>query len=361
MKKGIVDKLFFPRDGDQEHFRALDGLRGIAVLLVMFSHSSNIFVWFHHTLDFTEAGKLGVYLFFILSAYLLDRQIALAIKNGTANSRYWANYLLRRFLRIFPLFFIALLFNYFLYRNGSPYPIQIEDLEDIKQHLLLQRGKRVFWSIPVEFIYYFISPLLLYAIGKLTSWKPLMFMLATFWIIAAVGFITNPLDLAPTSTLKYLPIFLVGTLISVAEVMSNVFSNINDRDSKRWDVLAILAILLLVFTFRTVYRDLYNSDYPYHDEQYFLLYSVLWGILLIVAKNSNGVVNRILKFKPLRFIGVISFSAYLFHIPILNFVADSGYFPHKLRMYFFILITVAFSTITYLLVERPLSKVRLKR
>ena len=356
----LLNKIFFPKDHKPDHFKALDGIRGIAVLLVMFSHSSNIFVWFHDKMNFTETGKLGVYLFFLLSAYLLDRQIAIALKNGQATWRYWANYLMRRFLRIYPLFFIALLFNYWLVRSGSEYPIQIVDWNDIGQHLLLQRGKRVFWSIPVEFIYYFISPLILLVIGRITKWNPMLFLLGIFLMIAAVVFFTSPLELKPTNTVKYLPIFLIGTLISLAEVMSNAFDKLNKDEKWRWDILAFSAMLVLVLTFRSIYRNYYDALYPFHDEQYYLLYSVLWGILLIVAKNTTGLTNRILSFKPLRFVGVVSFSAYLFHIPVLNFVAYSDYFPHKLRMVIFVILTLLFSTVTYLLVERPLSRIRLK-
>ncbi len=356
----LTSKFFFSRDDRPDHFKALDGLRGIAVLLVMFSHSSNIQVWFHHTLNFTETGKLGVYLFFLLSAYLLDRQIVIALQEGRADLRYWMNYLLRRFMRIFPLFFLALLFNYALYSNGSPYPIHIVDWQDIFDHLMLQKGKRVFWSIPVEFIYYFISPVLLFLIGKLTNWKPLLYTVATFFLIVVIGFFTQPLELSNINTIKYLPIFLIGTLLSVTEVMGNAFASMKGTDQRNWNRLAWLSFLVIILTFRVIAREFYGSNYPFHEQEYYLLYAMLWGIMLVIAKHSASSWNRFLCWKPLRFIGVISFSAYLFHIPILNFCAESGVFPHKLRMVFFVLLTVLFSTVTYLLVERPLSKVKLK-
>jgi len=64
---------------------ALDGLRGVAVLFVLLSHTSPYFPSIHPAFNFKGAGKYGVYLFFLLSAYLLDRQIALAMRRGERN------------------------------------------------------------------------------------------------------------------------------------------------------------------------------------------------------------------------------------------------------------------------------------
>ena len=53
---------------------SLDGLRGLAVLLVLVSHASNIGVWLGPWFDCRGVGRYGVFLFFVLSAYLLTRQ-----------------------------------------------------------------------------------------------------------------------------------------------------------------------------------------------------------------------------------------------------------------------------------------------
>lgn len=97
-------ELFFPYDHRPEHNKALDGLRGWAVLLVLFGHATNqgLSPW----LDgyFLSRGKLGVYLFFIISAYLLDKQIIQVWQQGKGNWNYWRYYIGRRIMRIFPPF-----------------------------------------------------------------------------------------------------------------------------------------------------------------------------------------------------------------------------------------------------------------
>lgn len=107
----LMLKYFFPHDNDPEHSKALDDLRGIAVMLVLLSHASNVGIHFQYLLNFQKIGKAGVYLFFVLSAYLLDRQIAIAFINNKSSKLYWKNYFVRRFLRIYPLFVIALIFQ----------------------------------------------------------------------------------------------------------------------------------------------------------------------------------------------------------------------------------------------------------
>ena len=201
-----INKWFFPNDNKTEHFKALDGLRGIAVLMVLLSHSSNANVFFHELLNFQKVGKVGVYLFFVLSAYLLDRQIAQAFLSGKASKLYWKNYALRRFLRIYPLFCISLILHGIL--NLIGFKTVIDNSLDIPLHMFLLKGESIFWSIPVEFKYYLISPIIMWFCQRFLNWdyiKLALFFLSL--IIASIG-IELLFKLPLVSTLRYFPIFL---------------------------------------------------------------------------------------------------------------------------------------------------------
>jgi peptidoglycan/LPS O-acetylase OafA/YrhL len=117
-------ELFFPYDHRPEHNKALDGLRGWAVLLVLFGHATNqgLSPWLEGTLF--SRGKLGVYLFFIISAYLLDKQIIQVWQQGKGNLNYWRYYIGRRIMRIFPPFLLALIT--FRLMNEAGYKVVIE-------------------------------------------------------------------------------------------------------------------------------------------------------------------------------------------------------------------------------------------
>jgi peptidoglycan/LPS O-acetylase OafA/YrhL len=156
------------------HFASLDGLRGIAVLFVLISHLSNNQLLLLPYVNFGGSGKYGVYLFFVLSSYLLDRQIAKAMLLEKATARFWINYFFRRFLRIYPLYLLVLVINYTMSENGNALFIDLSSTE-LWQHIILQEGYSVFWSIPVEFKYYFFSPLVMLAFNHLLKRKYLCY------------------------------------------------------------------------------------------------------------------------------------------------------------------------------------------
>ena len=217
MIKDKFNKLFFPHDNKPEHFKSLDGLRGIAVLFVVLSHASNAKMFIHPIINFHAMGKVGVYLFFVLSAYLLDRQIALAFIANKTSIGYWKNYFLRRFLRIYPLFVIALIFHGLLNLVGVK--TVIDSIIDIPLHMILLKGESIFWSIPVEFKYYFISPLIMWFCHKFLEWSAGKLLFVFVLIVAISIAIELIFHLPLVSTFRYFPIFLVGTIISIYELL----------------------------------------------------------------------------------------------------------------------------------------------
>jgi peptidoglycan/LPS O-acetylase OafA/YrhL len=89
------------------HFLALDGIRGLAILMVMFSHFviiSGKLIDTHPLHRLLLSGHLGVDLFFVLSGFLIT-SILLASRG---KSYYFASFYWRRSLRIFPLYYFAL-------------------------------------------------------------------------------------------------------------------------------------------------------------------------------------------------------------------------------------------------------------
>ena len=117
--------------------------------------------------DFSGIGKSGVYLFFILSSFLLT--LPFIIKGNKAiNLKYLINYLFRRFWRIYPLYFlylaIAIITSSKLWATVNPTKLSnipfFLSFIDFGKQLLLTEGRGVTWSILVEFRYYFVLPAL---------------------------------------------------------------------------------------------------------------------------------------------------------------------------------------------------------
>ncbi|MCW5519186.1 acyltransferase [Aureitalea sp. L0-47] len=348
---------FFPHDQKQDHFKALDGLRGIAVLFVLLSHSSNANLFFHEYINLQKIGKVGVYLFFVLSAYLLDRQIALVFRNKQSSQLYWKNYFLRRFLRIYPMFVLALALYGLL--NYTGVNTVIDEWMDIPLHMLLVKGESIFWSIPVEFKYYFISPIIIWFCHKFLKWNKLLLLLFFVIIIGATLGLELRYNYPDTSTTRFFPIFIVGTMLSIYELL---FGDKLNRKIEPYvmNILGILAFAGILITIPYFFTQLFGFELYFHSAKLFVPYATAWGLILLAAKYGKGIVKTILEFKFLRYIGAISFSMYLFHMPILNIVVDSGA-PKGTKIYLFFLITIIFSSCSYLLVERPLSKIRIRQ
>src|SRR5213592_4048461 len=89
------------------HDPALDGLRGLAAMAVVFAHASNANMGVIYGVPLGGLGRVAVWLFFVLSAFLLTRQALIALRSG--DYRTWlTSYAARRLLRIYPLLCVAL-------------------------------------------------------------------------------------------------------------------------------------------------------------------------------------------------------------------------------------------------------------
>ena len=163
----------------EEHVVPLDGLRGLAVLMVMFGHFwlvqkpvSTIQTW---TYTFVQNGWVGVDLFFVLSGFLITG-ILLEAKGST---HYFRNFYARRILRIFPLYW-GFLFVYFVILPrvvsldpASPYLAApgikpwfwayASNMLALSRGAVIPEGLNHFWSLAVEEQFYVIWPAIVFA------------------------------------------------------------------------------------------------------------------------------------------------------------------------------------------------------
>lgn len=358
MLRNILNRWFFFNDYRGDHVRALDGLRGIAIIIVLLSHSSVDNMYFHEAFIFLGIGKGGVFLFYALSAYLLDKQISIALRSKQANSFFWKRYFMRRVLRIYPLFIIALIVFWGLTQIGVK--AMITDGMDVIRHFFLLEGKGVFWSIPVEFKYYFLSPLILLFCHRYFRWDLRKILILFTLLSMATIAITFYVHLPKISTIKHLTIFLSGTFIAIYEIVKGRPDWIN-RFEKMLGWTSFIALIIFLMM-NLVVMEQYLGITTNNGRKGLIIYTFLSGLMLLGAIYNKGLYKRFLEMKALRYVGVISFSLYLFHMPVV-YLLQSGKFdvPDSLRVYFFFGATFLVSTITYLLVERPISRIRISR
>src|SRR5262245_56744721 len=132
------------------HAPALDGIRGVAVLLVVLGHMGNWGMFLVPGLAHDVLGHQGVWLFFALSAFLLTGRLTEELEAGRDVRGSFAAYAVHRVFRIYPLYLLVILVHWWI----GDFTARIAAL-----HVMLLKGWEELWAIPVEFSYYFVIPL----------------------------------------------------------------------------------------------------------------------------------------------------------------------------------------------------------
>ncbi|KRO70989.1 MAG: hypothetical protein ABR83_06135, partial [Cryomorphaceae bacterium BACL18 MAG-120924-bin36] len=309
----------------------------------LLAHSSNAGYPLFGVLDFYHYGSVGVYLFFVLSAYLIDRQIINALEMGQANLGFWIRFALRRVLRIYPLYLVALLLNWALSARGLPSPIH--SASDVLRHLALLEGRQVFWTIPVEFLYYILSPLVLVILWPLYRRRPVLAIAVLSTALASLWYLRLQ-HVAMPIFLRFLPVLGCGTLLALTQRRLRLPGGIG---------LALLALILT--TVPTIARLIYGTS-SFHGHSFTLAYGIAWALILYQALNHEIALSALGRWLPLRALGALSFSVYLLHKPVLALAQH--YLPNPWALPAFLAGTLAVSLLTYTFVERPLAQLKFR-
>ena len=329
----------------------LDGLRGLAVLLVLFAHASARGLTLFPGFDLRGCGRPGVFLFFVLSSFLLTRQALERDPRELRSARTWGRYAARRVLRIYPAY-LAVTLLYLATQGWSG--------EHFLGHLALRRGERHFWTIPVEFTYYLWLPvvvLALVAVGRRA--------LVRLALLVVAGVVTRVLaapdygGLPPEHHVPFapfVPIFLAG---SAAAVLYDAWRTRPEGLRARWargfDVLTVLCAAALSLHAPAVWSLVAGEEVEltrFHLE--FDRFGLLWsGALLGFACGSGGL-RRVFETRPARWIGEVSYGAYLFHRVVLLEVEDlAAGWPAPLAFLLFLAGALGAGWLSFVVIERP--------
>lgn len=322
-----------------------DGIRGLACLIVLVVHS---FQFNYQKLAPYSAGcgKIGVWLFFVLSSFLLTYQLD---TNGFS-WRSSLNYMMGRVFRILPLFILGA-FVYYLFGY-------IGDLSTLKEIILFKKGYAHLWTIPVEFKFYFILPfmaLFFLQIRKSAGITGVLLVTVISLFICTYFWPPNMLPGNSIDTMWYIPSFMLGCVGAV------VFRFITPHlTHKRASIIGIIIVFFILLKTPPIRFLLWGT--PPQDVNLmfdFISLSFSWIIFVMTQIDGKGLFGKYLTNGLLPNIGKVSYSVYLFHwfvyIEILNYI-------HAGFMTMCISILGAFipGFISYRYLELPLVKVRQK-
>jgi peptidoglycan/LPS O-acetylase OafA/YrhL len=311
------------------HVPALDGLRGIAILVVMVHHFT-IFgmgapttVLDKRVYKLFAAGWCGVDLFFVLSGFLITG-ILLDAKGG---AHFFRNFYMRRFLRIFPLYY-GFLFAFFVllpltFPLGDSFRSLLEQQGWYWSYLVnlpiamegwpRQYAIGHFWSLAVEEQFYLVWPLMVFFCGR----RQLMVICVACFLGSVgvrLGFALAGYPLAGyVLTPARMDTLAVGAFLALIVRRSDGLMILTRWN---WPVgCAAAAGLGAIFVWQHGLREL---DIIVQTIGYSML-AVMFGALLVaaLARPSESRIGRFFERPVLRFFGRYSYGLYVFHHPVV--------------------------------------------
>jgi peptidoglycan/LPS O-acetylase OafA/YrhL len=375
-----------PSHSRERHDAALDGLRGIAVLMVFVFHYGGGLQSSHHAVRIlgylTQTGWIGVVLFFALSGFLITGGLWDSLQDApTHKLAVLRNFYVRRALRILPLYFAALLAAVVasiafgsLFSDLRPlviFALFLQDLPVLAQaaiHNVSPLPLYHLWSLAVEEQFYLLWPALL--LLARTRRGAIHLCLWIFAIAAAFRLIvfglpalawTHQHHLFDSFLLTQCGALALGAALALALRPDQQLSDTRAMQSlHRWATPAFLTGLTLYL----ISSLLCGSLYLYFPLQYMLglpAVSVVAAALLLILLRP-GIPRTIASFAPLAWLGRISYGFYVLHIllqPIYDALGErlahaaTGTLYQSARFAVAFPITVLAAWISYHLLELP--------
>ncbi len=383
----INDRVLEDTSTSGTKFSPLDGLRGIAVMVVFLSHSSAFRQRPTPWTSFHGTGHLGVYLFFVLSGFLLTWSLLAAPRIN------FTGFYLRRFFRIAPLFYLIVgaVFAWQLWSGRIDlFNLHIKDgWKGFLSHLAFYQGDSVFWTIAAEFEFYVILPFLVLALarggGKVAAFYAILALVFGAWyVLIELGKIDPAYSLRVAKIAhhsQYLDVFIFGILAAWL-FRHPRFSVEMKKDSAVLHLLATSLILSVVFVSLALVAEnffglgrLWRNEQPwwkilgtpakFGPHTWSVFYGPAFAVIALAALTGHRLLGAACNWRPLRLIGVTGFSWYLIHFPILRIVNALFGFPpntggniewtvrEPLALATSFVITSAAAVLLYLTIEKP--------
>jgi len=229
----------------------------------------------------------------------------------------------------------------------------------IPGHLLFVKGEGMFWAVAAEFKYYFALPVLLVFSYKICKLKPMPFLVILVSINLLAYFGLAAFKLPPFPFVEILPVFSLGCFIAVFEENKKGII-LSPGIAKMLEMAALLSIFGLLMFVPLYFNKIFGHEHSLKNREDYFIFALLWGAILSATLFARGIFTKIFEWKLFRFLGTISYSVYLFHLPVLFFVYNCSCIPQELKIYAFLGLSVSLCSLVYLLIERPLTMIKIK-
>jgi peptidoglycan/LPS O-acetylase OafA/YrhL len=365
----------------KDRLGVLDGLRGIAVLLVLWYHIWEI-SWLPAPASWLqfipETGFIGVHLFFFLSGFVITFPFVRAQLAGEPQPT-WGHFAWRRFIKIVPSYVLSIVVAYaigyaVLNRNGAA------PWQEIVTHLLFIHTwwqstygsiNGVLWTLAVEVEFYVIFPLVWWCFSRRAILTTLaMLAIALVWRVHAAQCCFNvQMPLLVENLPGYLDIFACGMFSAW------IFARFGHRlrapeISSAMPMAAVAGVWLLCVLLIGMFEHRTDPQWQIAPQIYTrALYGLGFSAIALGSLCAPAFFQVLLANAPLRFLALISYNLYLYHQlvareMVMHHVPPYTGDPHfdtawqlRYTILAFIVTIVQAALVTYLF-ERPLLRIR---
>ncbi|HEY0306938.1 MAG TPA: acyltransferase [Acidobacteriaceae bacterium] len=319
----------------EHHKPELDGLRGIAILAVLLTHSVTVM----HLLPDTILGRLlnhifvpgwaGVDLFFVLSGFLITG----ILLRTRQSPNYYKSFYMRRFLRIFPLYYAVITIlllvgcvpllkpfihlhtllpvsaidksSYYLYLQNWPIP-----------NCIIPAWTGAYWSLAVEEQFYLVWPFLVLALRPRTL---LRLCISGFFVALVLRILWMHYFPESFAAMRMTPTRMDGLLVGAACAL--LMTERKSALPMSWIRAALLSggVIILFIAVWTHGHELIATS-TWMQTIGVTGFALLGGGLLALSQHHPPMLQRVLTLRPLRSFGKYSYGIYMYHSVLFSII-----------------------------------------
>ncbi len=339
----------------------IDGLRAFAILSVFIYHLNPSWLY---------GGFIGVDVFFVISGYLITRII---IRENQQNKFSFVNFYGRRIKRIFPVLFFVLAiialvavfsfpdityktfvktfryasaqFSNFFFAKEIDYFSESNELQPLLHT----------WSLAVEEQFYLVWPFLIFLCYKIAKYNIRYNILFIFFTVIILSFFTGYILTYAAPKYAFYMFFTRAWEFCIGGIFAlDLIPNIKNKRANNFTAVFGFVLMIASFIFIREGIDFVKGA---------VIVPVIGaGLIIYTAQQDETWISRFLSLKPIVYIGLISYSMYLWHWPVIIFYKQL-FEVKELSVHIsliLVLITLILSLISYYFLEQPARKVKLK-
>jgi peptidoglycan/LPS O-acetylase OafA/YrhL len=411
--EGLLDNE--QKNGKKNTISVLDGVRGVAILMVIIFHVNRVTgdkLWnqakYPLASSLSTAGGIGVTLFFVLSGFLLFMPFAKALLFKT-NWPLARVFYMRRVLRIIPAYYVSLfliiLLQYpqYLHRDHLKNLLLFLTFFMDSSRATFRQLNGPYWTLATEWQFYMLLPIIALGIAFVVSRIPIKrrFPAVTICLLGIIiwglfirywglYFLKYPTQtfLVPRTELndimfflfgitgKYTEDFAIGMFVSLCYIYAQ-HPKTSNKFSLGWQGLSqwlwAVGILIVIFDAMWHFKNFYvptswpfitsgmMRDFDWLNE---MILAIGFGACIAAILYGGKGLKAIFNWPLLRWVGLISFSLYIWHLPLLVLFQSrivplmqglhlNRYAIYGLYWVWMLLVIFPFAFLSYLIVEKP--------